>query len=244
MRGYLFRPCGGDRQRGQPSRGDMGRGWLHCVALRNFTKDSGNFKKHNERALIGGEAIKKYECLYADPPYSYRVWGKKGSGRTAENHYPTMRLQDICALPVAGIAADNSILFLWATYPQLQEAMKIIEAWSFEYRTVAFTWVKRNKKSDGWFVGLGHYTRANAEVCLLATRGRPRRVSKSVRQVIDAPIERHSKKPDEARKRIVELMGDVPRIELFAREKADGWDVFGNEVESDILLCRENLYED
>jgi site-specific DNA-methyltransferase (adenine-specific) len=164
------------------------------------------------------------------------VWGKKGVGRTAENHYRTMGIKDICALRVADIASDNSALFLWATFPQLKDAFTIIEAWGFTYKTAAFVWAKRNRVSQGWFVGLGHWTRANAEVCLLAIRGHPKRVSKSVRQIIDTPIERHSKKPDEARKRIVELMGDVPRIELFAREKAEGWDVFGNEVESDILL--------
>ena len=147
-----------------------------------------------------------------------------------------MKLSDICALPVADIAAGDCALFLWATYPNLQEAFEVIKAWGFTYKTVAFTWVKRNKQSPGWFAGLGHWTRANAEICLLAAKGRPKRISKSVRQIIDAPIERHSKKPDEARSRIVELMGDLPRVELFAREKADGWDVFGNEVDSTITL--------
>ena len=186
---------------------------------------------------IDGNGTKNgYSVVYADPPYAYRVWGKRGVGNTAENHYPTMKINDICALSVAELAAKDSALFLWATFPQLEDAFKIIRAWDFEYRTVAFTWVKRNRISSGWFLGLGHYTRANAEVCLLAVKGRPQRVSRSVRQIIDTHIERHSKKPDEARTRIVELMGDVPRIELFAREKAEGWDVWGNEVDSDILL--------
>ena len=179
---------------------------------------------------------KKYSCILCDPPWAYRVWNKKGPGRCAENHYPTMTLQNICALPVAEIADKDCALFLWATYPNLQEAFDVINAWGFKYKTVAFTWVKRNKKSSGWFVGLGYWTRANAEVCLLATKGSPRRMSKSVRQIIDTAVERHSKKPDITRERIVELLGDVPRIELFAREKADGWDVFGNEVVSDIIL--------
>ena len=180
--------------------------------------------------------MKKYTIIYADPPWVYSVWSKKGFGRNAESHYPTMKLSDICTLSVADIADKDSVLFLWATYPNLREAFAVIDAWGFVYKTVAFTWVKRNKKSAGFFVGLGHWTRANAEICLLATKGKPKRVSKSVRQIIDTPIERHSKKPDEIRDRIVELIGDVPRIELFAREKADGWDVFGNEVESDITL--------
>jgi len=153
-----------------------------------------------------------------------------------------MKLPDICALPVADIAADDCALFLWATYPNLQQAFEVIKAWGFTYKTVAFTWVKRNKKSPGWFTGLGYWTRANAEICLLATRGQPKRISKSVRQIIDTPIERHSKKPGEARNRIVELMGNVPRIEMFAREKSDGWDVFGNEVDSDVFIQGGNFY--
>ena len=166
----------------------------------------------------------------------YMVWSGKGKGRSAENHYPTMKLSDICALPVADIANKDCALFLWATYPNLQEAFEVIKAWKFTYKTVAFTWVKRNKKSPGWFVGLGHWTRANSEICLLATAGKPKRMSKSVRQIVDTPIERHSKKPDIVRDRIAELMGDVPRIELFAREKPQGWDVWGNEADSDIAL--------
>jgi N6-adenosine-specific RNA methylase IME4 len=147
-----------------------------------------------------------------------------------------MQISDICALPVADIAAKDSALFIWATYPQLQDAFDVIKAWGFTYKTVAFTWVKRNKKSPGWFVGCGYWTRANAELCLLATRGHPKRVSKSVRQIIDTPISRHSEKPAETRERIVELMGDLPRIELFARDTTNGWHVWGNEVESDITL--------
>jgi N6-adenosine-specific RNA methylase IME4 len=154
-----------------------------------------------------------------------------------------MKLPDICALPVADVAAKDCALFLWATFPNLPEAFEVIRAWGFTYKTVAFTWVKRNRKSPGWFVGLGYYTRANAEICLLATRGSPKRVSKSVRQIIDTPLERHSKKPDEARTRIVQLFGDVPRIELFARERADGWDCWGNEVEPDIILKGDHFYE-
>ncbi len=180
------------------------------------------------------EMIKKYGAVLADPAWKYRVWS--GTGRSAENHYPTMSLAEICALPVAGIAAKDSALFLWATYPNLQDAFTVIKAWGFTYKTVAFTWVKRCRKSPGFFVGLGHWTRANAELCLLATKGSPKRLSRSVRQIIDAPVGRHSAKPAEARTRIVELLGDLPRIELFARERVEGWDCWGNEVESDIIL--------
>ncbi len=147
-----------------------------------------------------------------------------------------MLIDEICALPVADISAKDSVLFLWATFPNLLDSFRVIEAWGFSYRTVAFVWVKRNKKAPNWFMGLGYWTRANAEICLLAAKGNPKRISKSVRQIIDAPIEQHSKKPDETRDRIVDLMGDLPRIELFARQKTEGWDVWGNEVESDIVL--------
>lgn len=180
--------------------------------------------------------LKKYGVLYADPPWEYRVWGKKGTGRCAENHYPTMNLSDICALPVADLADKDCALFMWATFPNLSQSLDVIKAWGFTYKTVAFVWCKRNKKASTFFTGMGYYTRANAEICLLATKGSLKRVSKSVHQIIDTPIEQHSKKPDEARIRIVELFGDVPRIELFARQRVEGWDCFGNEVQSDILL--------
>lgn len=170
---------------------------------------------------------KKYSVIYADPPWGYR---NKRTRAAAENHYRTMGLEDIKALPVQDIAAEDCMLFLWATFPCLPDALEVIRAWGFEYKTAAFVWAKRNKKSPGWFWGLGNWTRSNAEACLLAVHGRPERVSKAVHSLIEAPVGRHSEKPIEARKRIVELMGDVPRIELFAREWADGWDVWGDEL--------------
>ena len=119
----------------------------------------------------------------------------------------------------------------------------MIQAWGFQYKTVAFVWVKQNKKADTLFLGLGHWTRSNAEICLLATRGTIRRKSAYVRQIILSHIEKHSKKPDEARDRIVELIGDVPRIELFARQTTPGWDVWGNEIQSDIEMKDEEEIE-
>ena len=175
--------------------------------------------------------MKKYNVILADPPWSFRAWSNKGMGRSAEQHYPTMRLEDIKALPVSDLAAEDCVLFLWATFPMLKEALEVIDTWGFTYKTVAFTWVKENRKSPGLFWGLGYWTRANAEICLLATRGSPKRQSAAVHQVILSPVERHSKKPDEVRERIVTLMGDVPRVELFARQQTPGWDVWGNEVE-------------
>lgn len=187
--------------------------------------------------------MKKYKCIMADPAWEYRVWSKKGQGRSAENHYPTMKLSDICALPVADLADTDCALFLWVTFPTLEQSFEVLRAWGFTYKTVAFCWCKQNKKSPGFFTGLGHYTRANAEICLLAVKGSPKRISKSVRQLIVSPIERHSKKPDEVRERIVQLFGDVPRIELFARERAAGWDAWGNETQSDIILKGDHFYE-
>ena len=172
---------------------------------------------------------KRYSIIYADPPWSYR---NKGTRAAADRHYPTMRIEDIKALPVSEIAADDCALFLWSTFPMLPQAMETIKARGFTYKTLAFCWAKRNRSGHGWFWGLGNWTRSNAEVCLLATKGRPRRASAAVHSLIDAPVGRHSAKPPEARKRIVALMGDLPRIELFARDCAPGWDVWGNETQT------------
>ena len=169
-----------------------------------------------------------YEIIYADPPWRYSA--KKVQG-AAENHYPTMSIDELCALPVAELAAKDSALFMWATFPQLPEALRLIRAWGFTYKSVAFVWLKKNKKADSWFYGLGFWTRANAEICLLATKGHPKRQAADIHQFIISPIEAHSKKPDETRDKIVALMGDRPRVELFARQTPPGWDVWGNEVE-------------
>jgi N6-adenosine-specific RNA methylase IME4 len=147
-----------------------------------------------------------------------------------------MNIDDIKKLPISNLADDNCILFMWVTMPKLNECFDVIKEWGFEYKTCAFTWVKKNKKSDSWFWGMGRWTRANAELCLLATKGNPKRISARVHSVIDTPIEQHSKKPDITRDKIIELIGDLPRVELFARQKTDGWDCWGNEIESDIHI--------
>lgn len=179
---------------------------------------------------------KKYNIIYADPPWQYKVYSKKGLGRSAESHYPTMSLEDIQALPVRDLAAADCVLFMWTTIPLLKDCFSVMRAWGFTYKTVAFVWIKKNRKSDSLFWGMGHWTRANAELCMLATIGHPKRRSATVHQVIMSHIEEHSKKPEEARHRIIELVGDLPRIELFARQKTDGWDAWGNEVICDITL--------
>lgn len=183
--------------------------------------------------------MNQYSVIYADPPWQYRTYSKKGQGRSAESHYPTMSLDDIKDLPVGELAAKDCALFMWATFPCLLEAFQVLDAWGFEYKTIAFVWIKQNRISDSLFWGMGYWTRANAELCILATKGHPKRVNSGVHQVIMSHVEQHSKKPDEARDRIVQLMGDVPRIELFARQSPDGWDVWGNEVECSITLGKE-----
>ena len=180
--------------------------------------------------------MKKYGIIYADPPWHYRVYSKKGAGRSAESHYPTMTIEKIQALPVSELADKDCALFMWITFPLLKESLSVLSAWGFKFKTIAFVWIKQNRKSDSLFWGMGYWTRTNAEFCVLATKGKPKRMAKNVHQVIVSHIEEHSKKPDEARRRIVRLMGDLPRIELFARQKSAGWDVWGNEVESDIIL--------
>ena len=155
-----------------------------------------------------------------------------------------MSIDELCALPVETLAEKDCLLFLWATFPQLPEALRLIRAWGFTFKTVAIVWLKLNKKSPTWFYGLGYWTRGNAEICLLAKRGKPKRRSAGVHQFIISPVEEHSKKPDVTRDKIIELAGDLPRVELFARQKAPGWDVLGNEVDSDLSLTpQENVSE-
>lgn len=170
---------------------------------------------------------KKYDIIYADPPWRYNDRRCNGA---CENHYETMKIKDICDLPVKNLCSDNCVLFLWTTYPMLQEAFKLIESWGFKYKTIGFQWIKQNKSGNGYFFGLGRWTRGNSECCLIATKGKPKRINNSVSQLIVSPIQSHSKKPDETREKIVELMGDLSRIELFARQSTKGWDVWGNEV--------------
>lgn len=178
----------------------------------------------------------KYSIIYADPPWTYEKSGGTTSARgLAKSFYPTMTPAELAKLDVGGLAADDSILFLWATFPKMALALSLIETWGFKYHNAAFVWVKRTV-NDKDSVGMGFWSRANPEVCLLATRGKPKPASHSVRQLIYAPIDAHSKKPAVVRDKIVELAGDLPRIELFARETPPGWDVWGNEVDSDIEL--------
>ncbi len=188
--------------------------------------------------------MKKYKVIYADPPWSY---DDKMSGHSfsLDHEYETQDLEWIKSLPVGGVADKDCCLFLWAVSPLLPEAIEVMEAWGFKYKTVAFVWSKMH--ASGIPVSnMGRWTMGNVEVCLLGTKGSPQRVSKDIKQLVVDTRTVHSKKPDEVRKRIVDLMGDIPRIEFFARNDGgkdlfgenvlDGWDVFGNEAVNSISL--------
>jgi N6-adenosine-specific RNA methylase IME4 len=172
----------------------------------------------------------KYQIIYADPPWSYFNGGVPQGGVNAQ--YQTMSLGDIMGLRVNDISADTSVLLLWATFPQLREALEVMSAWGFEYKTLGFSWIKTNKNGTPFF-GIGYYAKSNAEVCLLGVKGKAHSLVKSnkVSSVILHPKTTHSTKPAIVREKIVELFGDLPRIELFAREKVEGWDAIGNDID-------------
>ncbi len=189
----------------------------------------------------------KYDIIYADPPWSYNDAGCQGA---AAKQYNTMTQEELYDLPVQRICNKDAVLFMWVTYPKLQEALDTIRVWGFKYKSIAFQWVKLNKKADTYtlmqevakgasleqamfkqcFYGLGRWTRGNTEMCVIATKGKISRAVADVPQLVFAPIGRHSAKPAVVRERIKQLMGDRPAIELFAREHVDHWDCWGNEV--------------
>lgn len=173
----------------------------------------------------------KYNIIYADPPWKYDNQ-KNNDPKMGGITYPVMELQDIKNLrtQIDNIADTDCALFMWVTMPKLVEGLSVIEAWGFKYITCAFTWVKLNPSGKGIYSGLGHWTNGNAELCLFAKRGSPSRLNKNVKQIIMSPRGRHSEKPHEARDRIVSLLGDLPRVELFARHNVYGWDCWGNQV--------------
>lgn len=176
-----------------------------------------------------------YRVIYADPPWSFATYSRKGKGRSPDAHYDCMDLDAIKRLPVAGWAHPDAVLLLWATDPLLDRALEVIQAWGFAYKTVGFYWAKLNKGTSAvaseadFFTGLGFWTRANPEPCLLATRGRPRRRSGGVRKLVLAPRREHSRKPDEMYERIEALL-EGPYLELFARGSRPGWDTWGDQA--------------
>lgn len=174
----------------------------------------------------------QYQVIYADPPWRFATYSEKGKGKSAEQHYACMSLSDIAGLPIQKWASNDCALFLWATDPMLMDALCVAACWEFNYKTVAFTWVKTGKDNCRP-IGCGYWTRANPEMCLLFTRGKPKRVARDVRQLVEAPRREHSRKPDEVRLAIERLMGDVPRLEMFARPPLPaGWDCWGNECDA------------
>lgn len=189
--------------------------------------------------------MKKYNIIYADPAWDFgdrlRSSKKLDNGkmhfRELELHYKTMKTSEICALPVNDIASDNAVLFMWTTDAHLPDALQVINAWGFKYKTIAFIWNKKTNKGNQ-VCFMGKWTMKGSEICLLATKGKAHSLIKShkVRQLVEAERDIHSRKPDEVRKRIIELLGELPRVELFCRTPKTGWDVWGNEVESSVAL--------
>lgn len=172
----------------------------------------------------------KFKVIYADCPWKYGFQRyKKNSGCD----YPAIPTKELCALPVGQIADDNSLLFQWVTSPKLEEGIQVLKAWGFKYITIAFTWRKMCKKQTSRnFSGQGYYTKPNTELVLLGRRGKALDIiDKTVRQAVDAPITVHSAKPPIVRHNIVRLVGNVPRVELFARERVEGWTAIGNGVD-------------
>lgn len=180
---------------------------------------------------------KKYHIILADPPWSHtnKVGGSGESG--ASSNYNTMSMSELCSLNVRSIADDNSFLFMWWVASMPEEAITLVKRWGFQLKTMTcFSWIKQTKNGKDHF-GMGFYSRQQQEHCLIARRGNPKILSHSVRQNIRAPIREHSRKPDDARDRIVELCGNVPRLEMFARPPlVKGWDTWGNAVENDVVI--------
>ena len=173
----------------------------------------------------------KYNIIYADPPWRYNEnWGNG----CVKHHYETMTFEDIKNMDIKGMSEDNCHLYLWVTNPFLQEGFELLKKWGFKYKQT-ITWIKTYKSGDP-IMGLGYYFRVCTEHCLFAVKGKLPRIKKDMKNIIISPQRKHSQKPDEFRDIIIRHSGDLPRIELFARERTKGWDVWGNEIESDIKL--------
>lgn len=193
-----------------------------------------------------------YGVILADPPWTFITRSDAGKGRSPEQHYGCMDLLAIKQLKIGQLGLRDSVLMLWVTDPCLKQGLEVMEAWGFTYKTVGLYWTKLNKSwtptvtghtkdgkpkygggddftKDDFFTGMGYWTRANPEMCLLGTRGRPQRVNKDVRKLLIAPRREHSRKPDETHGRIERLVPG-PYLELFARAERPGWDTWGNEV--------------
>lgn len=172
----------------------------------------------------------KAGVILADPNWTFKTYSAKGEGKSPQRHYQCASVEEICALPVDSIAARHSVLFLWATWPTLPQAFKVMDAWGFRYSGLAWEWIKRNPVTGKYSFGGGYGTRKNLEPCLLGRRGNPARKSASVRDFLYAPRREHSRKPDEQYERIESLF-DGPYVELFARQERPGWTAWGDQVD-------------
>jgi N6-adenosine-specific RNA methylase IME4 len=180
---------------------------------------------------------KKYNVIYADPPWYFKNFSEKGTGRNAIAHYDCMSFQDLENLNIKKWASKNCVLFLWVTDPILDKAFHLLDKWEFKFKTVGFYWAKLNKNADekkltkkNFFTGLGYWTRANPEQCWIATRGSPPRKAKNIPRLVISKRREHSRKPDEIYE-YIEKLCDGPYLELFARKNRKGWDTWGNEKE-------------
>ena len=182
--------------------------------------------------------MNKYNIIYADPPWKYNSRNNINTrfGGGVFNKYSLMTMEEIKSLPISNLAEENCALFLWCTFPYLDKQIKLFDYWGFRYCTLGFSWIKTNSKNGKPFFGVGYYAKSNCEICLMGMKGQLKPISNKVSSVIISPRREHSKKPDEVRNKIVELFGDLPRIELFAREKVEGWNSWGNEIESDVEI--------
>ena len=171
-----------------------------------------------------------YGLILADPPWRFRLYSEKsGAGRAPQAHYSCMPLADILALPVAALAADDCALLLWATAPMIEQALATMNRWGFEYRTMG-AWAKQSRTGKAWAFGTGYCLRSASEFLLLGVRGRPRVLSRSVRNLIVAPVREHSRKPDDLHAMARALYAG-PYLELFARRRRPGWDCWGNQTD-------------
>jgi len=186
--------------------------------------------------------MKKYQIIYADPPWSYND-KMSGHSFSLDHEYQTQDADWINKLPVQSICDKNCVLFLWVVSPLLKEGLETLEAWGFDYVTLVFCWIKETPLMGLQVKNLGRWTMGGVELVLLGRKGLPKRIKNNVLQTVFDVRTKHSKKPEEIRHRIVDLMGNIPRIELFARKKTEGWDVWGNEVESDIQLINGEFIE-
>ena len=184
------------------------------------------------------QANMKFDVILADPPWEFERWvpGQGVGIRSADSHYPTMKTSELCRLSIPEVLAKNAVLFLWGVWPRLKDTFELIDAWGFEYKTIAWIWIKAKRSGFGFFTGMGYYTRSNTEPCLLAVKGSMPVQAHDIQALIYAPVHDHSQKPDDQYRKIETLYPNMNYLELFARKQQPGWHVWGNEVPSTISM--------